>query len=42
MRLGTVVGVLQTANNKTKATIGGFELGLLDGTLTPSLNRGSG
>ncbi|MDA7898361.1 hypothetical protein N9A88_03405 [Akkermansiaceae bacterium] len=42
VRLGTVVGVLQTANNKTKATIGGFELGLLDGTLTPSLNRGSG
>ena len=26
VRLGTVVGVLQTANNKTKATIGGFEL----------------
>ncbi|MDA7888694.1 serine protease [Akkermansiaceae bacterium] len=26
MRLGTIVGVLQTANNKTKATIAGFEL----------------
>ena len=25
-RLGTVVGVLQTANNKSAATIGGFEL----------------
>ncbi|MDB4341297.1 hypothetical protein OAA12_04070 [Akkermansiaceae bacterium] len=41
-RLGTVVGVFQTANNKIKATIGGFGFGLLDGTLTPSLNRGSG
>jgi|GEM_PF-1058260 len=26
VRLGSVVGVLQTANSKTKATIGGFEL----------------
>jgi len=26
VRLGTVVGVLQVANHKTKATIGGFEL----------------
>ena len=25
-RLGTVVGVLQTANNKTAANLGGFEL----------------
>ena len=36
------VGVLQIANGKTKASIGGFGFGLLDGTLTPSLNRGSG